>query len=70
MSECIGYCEEKIGPLYQHPEYSGDKLCGECLLSYWDEDLDRYLGEMVASITETGLELEVVTQMRKAGFIA
>ena len=70
MSECIGYCEKKVGPVYQHPEYSEDKLCGECLISYWEDDFDRFIGEMVASIGETGLSSDLLKDLKDKGFVA
>ncbi|RKZ79106.1 MAG: hypothetical protein DRQ35_04835 [Gammaproteobacteria bacterium] len=60
MSKCIGYCEEKTGPTYQHPEHSGDVLCGECLLNWWQEDWERWYGEMTQSIEDTGLDSDLV----------
>ena len=65
MGEFIGYCEEKKGPTYQHPEYSGDVLCGECLIAWWDEDIERYLSELKDSIEETGLESDTLNELKQ-----
>lgn len=70
MSECIGYCEEKVGPLYQHPEYSGDRLCGECLLMWWEEDFERYVGEMKDSILEIGAaKSDLLLRLEEGDFV-
>lgn len=67
--ECIGYCEEKVGPLYRHPEYSGDRLCGDCLLSYWEDDFERYVGELKDSVEETGLKCALLDHLKKGDFV-
>jgi hypothetical protein len=63
VSECIGYCDDKSGPTFQHPEYSADALCAECLIGYWEEDYERYVGEMKASIEETGLTSDLMESL-------
>ncbi len=53
---CMNCGEEYEGELYVHPEYSGDRFCGPCLLGWWEEDYERYIDEMRDSIHATGLE--------------
>ena len=53
MSECLE-CGETAP--YLNPEYYGDRLCGQCLIAYWDNKITECHEELREAEEMTGLK--------------